>query len=172
MNQKYKMLVNEGFIFFAFGFALNGYHITAVIFAMIAVILSVQSHSIHVFQRHGIHIMELFTIEIVMIHLSHLDEIVPSIAAVSFASLISADLWMESSEKAIGQVMKGMTAVMIVFLIMSLVMKNLFYGTGNTCLIIGLVFMPSSLEYLHREYRYHRQTKAHQNSRKSCPAVE
>lgn len=172
MNQKYRLLLNEGFLFFAFGAALNGHQLSACIFASAALLCAVFFHSVHMFERHLPKIALCFLPQLYLIDACGLNDVIPSIAFLSLVSVACADLWMQSSEKAIGSVMKGNLMLMVLFLILSLSLDNLYYGTVSTCLITMLIFLPSSAGYLIREIRYRKRVKIHPVNRKSTPAVE
>lgn len=172
MNQKYGLLLNEGFLFFAFGAALNNHPVFACVFAFVALICAVFFHSIHMLENHLPRIILCFLPELALIDISCLGNVIPSVSFLAFVSLVCADLWMESSEKAIGQVMKGMVLVMLLFLAFSFSIENLYFGTMHTCLITLIIFLPSSAGYVIREIRYRKRMRIHPVNRKSCPAVE
>lgn len=172
MNQKYRLLLNEGFVFFAYGFAFNGYELPAFFFAAIAIALAVYFHSVRIFRMHLLRIIVLFIPELFLIYILQLNDLVTLIPLLSMSSLITADLWMGSSEKAIGQIMRGMTLTMMIFLFLSFSIKGLFYGNVNTCIITLLIFMPSSAGYLIKEIHYRKGKIIHAVSRKASPVVE
>lgn len=172
MNQKYRLLLNEGFLFFAFGAALNNHPVSACIFAFVALNCAVFFHSVRMLEKNLPRIVLCFLPELALIDFSHLGNVIPSVSFLAFVSLVCADLWMESSEKAIGQVMRGMILVMTLFLALSFSVDNLYFGTMNTVLITLLIFLPSSAGYLIREIRYRKRMRIHPVNRKSCPAVE
>lgn len=154
MNQKDRLLLNTGFIFFGFGFAMNDHVVMALLCACIAVMIAITSHSVHVLLSHLSEIIPAYITELICIRFSIPVASIPLIRLLSLAVLISAACWMDSSEKVVGGVMKGMTGVMLLFYVLSFCLKETAYGTGNTCLLITLIFLPFSLSYGIRECRY------------------
>lgn len=154
MNQKDRLLLNTGFIFFGFGFAMNGHVVMALICAGISMMIAIYSHSAGVLLAQMPAIIPAYGIELFGIQISSLSEVIPFIRILSLASLISAACWMESSEKVIGRTMKGMTGIMLLFYGLSFFLKETVYGTADTCLLITLIFLPFSLGYGIRECRY------------------
>lgn len=172
MNQKDKLLLNEGMVFFAFGFALNGNKLPALIAGLLAIVTAVESHSIHALFKQKITVLLYLISELIIIRISHLDEVVPYVVFLSLSSLITSVLWLQSSEKVIGNLMKGMTVMMLFSYVLAFTMHELFYGRMYTMILITLIFLPSCLGYMIREWRYYAHKKLHPDSRKHVPAIE
>ena len=172
MNQKDKLLLNEGLVFFAFGFALNGNTVLSLITASLAIVLAIEAHSIHALFRCKIPFLTGLVSELIIIWISHLNAVVPHVLFLSVSSLITSVLWLQSSEKVIGNMMRGMTVMMILSCILAFSLNHLYFGKENTLLLVMLIFLPSVIGYLIRECRYYILKKSHTDSRKMNPAVE
>ena len=156
MTQKQKMIFNFALLLWSYGYCVNGYTKAALLVGAFTVFTVFWSHSIGCATRHLILILTMTISQLLLSEIFGLSYIFPSLGFLILCNNIFAVVWMQSSRKAIQEVMHLFLKMFLVFIVLALVVPGATGGLFNTRLqllvFVLLIFTPSGIVYLTKGY--------------------
>ena len=156
MTQKQKFMISEGLLVLAYAYAVSDYDLASAAFGAFAVLSAVIFHSVGSLRKGIILIPLLSLAQIAVIRFIQLDELMPTLCFLAFCNTVFAFLWMQSSYKAVDDVMRIITGVYLLFLVVLLVIPDgavRFFAGGTAvsvtqvCVCLSLIFAPCIAGY-------------------------
>ena len=156
MNQKEKFMINQGLILLAFAYALSDYDLASCAFGIAAAGMAVYTHSVGTLKKGILIIPAAALLQVIMINVMKMEEMLPSLGFLTVCNTVCAYLWMQSSYKAIDDVVRMMTAGFLICLIIILGLPagvieffaGAVYATRLQELVFtAMIFMPCIISY-------------------------
>lgn len=156
MNQKEKFMINQGLMILGFAYALSDYDMASCVFGIFAAGMAVYPHSAGTLKKGMIIIPAAALMQVILVNVMHMGEMLPSLGFLTVCNTVCVYLWMQSSYKAIDDVVRMMTAGFLICLIIILGLPagvieffaGAVYATRLQELVFtALIFMPCIISY-------------------------
>lgn len=171
MHDTEKFMITEGIVFYAFAFALQSHPLLSFFSASAAILMTLQFHP-DVFWKRVPHILWIFLLQLAVIQLTDMESLIPYIAVLAAASLISTDIWLYACGGKLHKVMNILMFGLAVYMILILAIEDLPFGKLHSTGIALLVYGPVIYEYIYHTILQERETRRKNRDRKHMTAVE
>ncbi len=151
MNEKTKMMINEGMLLWAFGCAVNHEDKAAVALAICAVIYTIHTYGGWV----RVHVLKgLIAVDLCLVfaHMCGLSHIVPAIGAVIAANTFFAIMTLANSWKLMDRAVRVFAVILLVYGAMAFIFPSDQFSFGQLLALILLIFAPVLLVYTARVF--------------------
>ena len=152
MTYSYCFILNEALVFLAYGFAVQGRTIPAVLTAAAAGLLAVCTHSLKILKRNMLWILLVLIAEYCLLIFCGLGLRGPSYFSASASALISAVIWHKSSCRTVKKGIRLLDSMAVLFLLCTAAIPQSRAVIIQILLIESTLFMPFILSFISQRH--------------------
>lgn len=161
MNEKMKMMLNEGMLLWAFGCAVDHYDIAAFAISLASIWYTV--HIYHTDDIRRLLLKSLLAADLCLItaYMTGLSAVIPAVGIVIAANSFYAVMTVKNSYKLMDQAVRVFTAILLVYTALTFISPQTQFTFGQLLSLILLIFAPVLTVYAVRvfmddpAYTYH-----------------
>lgn len=152
MNEKTKMMINEGILLWAFGCAVNHEDAAAFVLA-----LSSAVYTLHIFSFEKVAArlpvsLAVIDLSLIIAHMTGLSHIIPAVGAVTGANCFYAVMSLDHSERLMDEAVKWFGGILLVYTALTFILPSDQFAFGQLLTLILLIFAPMMLVYAVRVF--------------------
>jgi len=149
MKQEQRLLMNEGLMVLGFAYAIDGYHVPALIAGVIGLMTAWKDHE-EQGRKYAYPILCVSFMELIIIRFTSLNSIAPAAGILTVLNTAVCFLWMDSPFAVMDRIMKVMMTVMLVMYIITMIIPSMDIGFIDAIVYISLIFLPMTFSYILR----------------------
>ncbi len=142
MSVKDKFRIGEGMLIMAFAFALQKYHLAAVLSAGAAMLTAVSCQKEGSILRQFPLILAASVIQLTVARMTSLTEVMPETGILVLCNTASAFLFMTCDRRELQSTVKVLTAAGLLFWLLAMVIPSSLVNYADTAVLLGLIFLP------------------------------
>ncbi len=149
MKQEQRLLLNEGLMMLGFAYAIDGYHVPALLAGIGGFLIAMKGH-VEEGRKYAYPILVISFMELIIIRFTNLNSIAPMVGILTVLNTAVCFLWMDSPFSVMDRMMKIMMTIMLMMYIITMIIPSMDLGFMDAIVYISLIFLPMTISYVLR----------------------